>query len=290
MVNTRHTTFDPTNQELGNGEPLASQPFPQSPPEDTPHQMSQPDESQNYEGGAEYEEDYYEEEGNEGEYHDLEPEDPEIPEGVDPNQEDPEVSRLRQQVLDQEARIVEQKEATRRMQESLQALQAFIATQGSAANPPVVPPPGMQPPALQARNGAPEDASLIPPQGQAPEQGLGNPDREKRKTGAIPQRKNPSVQKARTCPRPLLRKEKVHPVPGQGHTINLQGTRPQGTRPRYAPGQAGWERSLHPSALVNKIRQERPRNDEHHTLSSRDDTSRVDLREGMNARKEQARK
>ena len=60
--------------------------------------MSQPDESQNYEGGAEYEEDYYEEEGNEGEYHNLEPEDPEIP-GVDLNQEDLEVTRLRQQVL-----------------------------------------------------------------------------------------------------------------------------------------------------------------------------------------------
>ena len=79
MVNTRHTTFDPTNPEQGNGEPLPTQPLPQSPPEDTPHHMSHLDESQDYEGGTEYEEDYYkEEEGNEGEYHD-EAADPEIP-------------------------------------------------------------------------------------------------------------------------------------------------------------------------------------------------------------------
>ena len=54
--------------------------------------MSQPDESQNYEGGADYDEDYYEEEeGNEGEYHNHEAEDPVIPEEVDLDQEDPEV-------------------------------------------------------------------------------------------------------------------------------------------------------------------------------------------------------
>ena len=57
MVNTRHTTFDPAHQEQGNGEPLPSQPLPQNQPKDTPYQMPQPDESQNYEDGADYEED-----------------------------------------------------------------------------------------------------------------------------------------------------------------------------------------------------------------------------------------
>ena len=123
MVNTRHTTFDPSNPGQGNRDPLPSQHLLQDLLENAPPQTSHHDESQDYEGGTEYEEEneeeYYEEE-NEGEYHD-EAADPEIPEG-EPNQQDLEVTRLRQQVLDQEARIAEQAEAHQRMQESLQAL------------------------------------------------------------------------------------------------------------------------------------------------------------------------
>ena len=91
------------------------------------------------------------------------------------------MTKLRQQVLDQEARITEQKEATRRMQESLLALQAFIAAQGLAASPLVVPSPGRQPPAPQARNNIPRHVKPIPPPGQAPEQGPTNPSQEKGK-------------------------------------------------------------------------------------------------------------
>ena len=36
MVNTRHTTFDPTNPEQGNRDPLPSQRIPQDLPEDVP--------------------------------------------------------------------------------------------------------------------------------------------------------------------------------------------------------------------------------------------------------------
>ena len=79
MVNTRHTTFDPSNLEQGNRDSPPSQHLPQDLPENAPPQTSHHDESQDYEGGTEYEEDYYkEEEGNEGEYHD-EAADPEIP-------------------------------------------------------------------------------------------------------------------------------------------------------------------------------------------------------------------
>ena len=95
MVNTRHTTFDPTNPEQGNRDPLPSQHIPQDLPENAPPQTSHRDESQDYEGGTEYKEEneeYYEEE-NEGEYHDKDA-DLETPEG-EPDQQDLEVTRLR---------------------------------------------------------------------------------------------------------------------------------------------------------------------------------------------------
>ncbi|XP_062115989.1 uncharacterized protein LOC133830091 [Humulus lupulus] len=165
--------------------------------------MPQPDESQNYEDGGDYEEGYYEE--NEGGYHDHEAEDPAIPEEeVDPNQEDPKVIKLRQHVLDQEARIAEQKEATRQMQESLLPLQAFIVAQGLAANPSVVLPPGTRPSAPPVRANVPENTRLIPPPRQDPEVDPSNPAQGKGKAKwanpvgkANPQRKTPPVLKTR---------------------------------------------------------------------------------------------
>ncbi|XP_062080946.1 uncharacterized protein LOC133785748 [Humulus lupulus] len=227
MANMRHTTLDPAHQEQGNGEQLPSQPLPQNQLKDTPYQMPQPNESRNYEDGADYEEDYYEEDGG------NEREDPTILEEVDPDQEDPEVIKLRQQVLDQEARIPEQKEDTRQMQESLLALQAFIAAQGMATNPPVVPPPGTRPSAPPIRANAPENARSIPPPGQDPGHGPSNLAQEKGKAKstdpegkANPQRKTPPVQKTGANPGPLPKKEKVRPIPGWDHPINLQKMRP----------------------------------------------------------------
>ena len=99
MVNTRHATFDPAHQgHQGNRDPLPNQPLPQNQPDGRPYQMPQPDDSQNFEDGADYVEGYYEEDDeNEGGYHDHEAEDPAIlEEEVDPGQEDPEVIKLRQ--------------------------------------------------------------------------------------------------------------------------------------------------------------------------------------------------
>ncbi|XP_062112680.1 uncharacterized protein LOC133823846 [Humulus lupulus] len=120
--------------------------------------------------GGDYDEGYYEE--DEGEYEDNEVENlvDHDEKDMDPVQEDPEGVRLRQHVLDQEARIAEQKEATRQMQESLLAFQAFIVAQGLAANPP----PGMQPSVPPIRTGGPNDASPIPPLGPSPHPGAGS--------------------------------------------------------------------------------------------------------------------
>ncbi|XP_062112611.1 uncharacterized protein LOC133823777 [Humulus lupulus] len=182
-----------------------------------------PDDSQNFEDGADYEEGYYEEDKEtEGEYQDHKAKDPANPKKeMNPDQEDPDVVHLRPQVLDQEARIAEQKEATHQMQESLLAFQAFIAAQGLAANPLTVPPPGTQPPAPPIRTGAPKKTSPIPPPGPHPRDGLLKLPQEKGKANIAdivgkenPQKKTHPVPKTRANPGHLPRKERMCPVPG----------------------------------------------------------------------------
>ncbi|XP_062118668.1 uncharacterized protein LOC133832324 [Humulus lupulus] len=142
MVNTRHTMFDPAQQQQqqDNEKPLQDQQLPQHQLRDIPYNRPLHDDSQNFEEGGEYNKEYYEEDGER--YKDYEAENPIDPNenDVEPKPEDPKVVRLRQQVFDQEAKMEKQQETTRQMRESLWALQAFIVAQGFIADPAAVPP------------------------------------------------------------------------------------------------------------------------------------------------------
>ncbi|XP_062103463.1 uncharacterized protein LOC133814532 [Humulus lupulus] len=238
MVNTRYTMFDPAQQQQqqDNGEPLQNQQIPQDQPEDVPYHGPLPDDSQNFGEGGEYDEDYYEEDGEGYEDHEAEnPIDPSENE-VELEQEDLEVVRLRQQVLDQEVRMAEQQETTRQMQESLLDLQAFIAAQGFTVNPSVVPPPETQLLVPPTGTGAPNNATTpTPPLGRSPnpEANPSNPAQEKEKAKAAdsiekanPQKKTPPAPKTRVDPGHFPRKEWVNPIPERNHPNNSHGKRP----------------------------------------------------------------
>ena len=182
--------------------------------------------------------------------------------------------------------MAEQAEAHRRVQESLRALQALLAAQVPVANPTAGPLPETQQPAPQAQTGGPRGASPIRFQEPPPDTAPKFPDKERRTT----RKKTTPVSKAGARSRPLPRKEKVCPVPGRGHPIDPQGVRPRDGQPRSAPRANGREKSLHLSASVNNNHRDRFCREDRDALSSGDDTSRVDLRDGLNARKERARK